>query len=137
MEILHPMFGMIALSGTIATLLLASRMPVIIKMWGNLQHAKHADVTRPHLPKRMRYITDNYNHIFEQPTLFYAVVVYLFLMQRTDETHIILAWAFVCLRAVHSVIQMSNNNVTWRASCFAASTCCLITMIAREAALFV
>ena len=68
---------------------------------------------------------------------FYAAVVYLFLMQHTDETHIILAWAFVCLRAVHSVIQLSNNNVTWRAACFAASTCCLIIMIAREAALFI
>ena len=116
MEILYPMFGMIALSGIIATFLLASRMPVIIKMWGNLQHAKHADALRPHLPTRMRYITDNYNHIFEQPTLFYAVVVYLFLMQHTDETHIIHAWALACFRAVHSVIQLSNNNVTWRAA---------------------
>ena len=137
MQILYPMFGMITLSGVIAACLVASRLPVVVKHWGNLQQAKHADTIRPHLPTRMRSITDNYNHVFEQPTLFYAVTVYLFLIQHTDTAHIILAWAYVGLRALHSVIQLTSNDVSWRATCFAVSTCCLIVMIAREVAFFI
>jgi hypothetical protein len=81
------MFGMIVLSGIILALFASTRVPGIFKMWGRLQHAKHADELRPKLPKRLRYITDNYNHIFEQPTLFYAVVIYIFLMEHTDNIH--------------------------------------------------
>ena len=69
------MFGMIVLSCFVVILLYVTRVPSLIKMWGNLQHAKHADEQRPNLPLKLRYITDNYNHIFEQPTLFYAVVI--------------------------------------------------------------
>ena len=137
MEILHPMFGMIALSGVIALQLLLSRAPLIIKYWGNLQAAKHSDAARPNLPERMRYITDNYNHIFEQPTLFYAVVVYIFLVNHTGETHIALAWSYVGLRVIHSIIQLTINNVTWRGCIFAVSTMLLVSMIVKEGLHFV
>ncbi len=137
MEILHPMFGMIALSGAIAALLFASRAPIILKSWGKLQHAKHSDALRPNLPPLLMYITDNYNHIFEQPTLFYAVVVYIYLMQHTDDTHIALAWCYVSLRLLHSVIQLTSNNVSWRASAFGVSTVVLVCMIGKEAMHFI
>ena len=71
MEILHPMLGMIALSGLLIVVLLTSRLPPIIKYWGDLQFAEHSEDLRPQLPKPLRLITENYNHIFEQPTLFF------------------------------------------------------------------
>ena len=137
MEMLYPMFGMITLSGLVVAMLLASRLPGVIKLFGNLQFAKHADVLRPQLPERLRYITDNYNHVMEQPTLFYAVVVYIHLAQHTHDTHLLLAWTYVGLRAIHSGIQLTSNNVTWRASCFALSTAILLSMIVIELAAFV
>ncbi|MEL0218226.1 MAG: MAPEG family protein, partial [Gammaproteobacteria bacterium] len=77
MDILQPMFGMIALTAVVTLLLYGSRMLLIYRVTtsgGNLARAKHADETRQHLPGAFRNITDNYNHLFEQPTLFYAVV---------------------------------------------------------------
>ena len=70
MNILHPMLGMIALSGLLILVLLASRLAPIIKYWGDLQFAEHSEDLRPQLPRPLRLITENYNHIFEQPTLF-------------------------------------------------------------------
>ena len=136
MAILYPMFGMIALSCIVVILLYASRVPSLIKMWGNLQHAKHADEQRPNLPLKLRYITDNYNHIFEQPTLFYAVVIYIFLMEHTDNIHVFLAWGYVATRMIHTAIQLTTNNVSWRAAIFSISGLCLIAMIVKESLYF-
>jgi hypothetical protein len=106
-------------------------------MWGNLQHAKHADELRPNLPLRFRYVTDNYNHIFEQPTLFYAIVIYILLMGHTDNIYVYLAWGYVATRVIHTAIQLTTNNVSWRATIFSISGLCLITMIIRESLFFI
>ena len=137
MDILYPMLGMITLSGLMTLVLLFSRAPSIIKFWGNLQAAKHSDELRPNLPDRMRYITDNYNHLFEQPALFYAVVIYIYLVNHADELHAQLAWGYVGLRVVHSIIHLSTNNVSWRALIFVLASLCLVAMIIREVLAFV
>ena len=131
MSLLQPMLGMIAWSAVILLMLLVQRIPVVMKYWGRLQHAMDSEDLRPKLPPRMRYVTDNYNHIFEQPTLFYATVVYITLAGQTDSLHMALAWAYVALRILHSLIHISVNNVSWRATTFALSGLCLLAMICR------
>jgi len=132
MEILQPMLTLIALTGLMVVVLYASRVPLIVKNWGHSQGAKHSENLRPNLPDRLRYITDNYNHLMEQPTLFYAIVVYIFLMTHTDPLHVQLAWGYAGLRIIHSVIHLTSNNVSWRALVFGLSSVCLIVMIFRE-----
>ena len=132
MDILLPMFSMIVLTAGVSALLLGSRLPSIIRHFGHLQGAMHSDELRPRLSPRMRFITDNYNHLFEQPTLFYAALVYIHLMSHTDGLHVQLAWAYVGLRIIHTIIHLTNNNVSWRAVVFGLSSACLVVMIARE-----
>ncbi len=132
LSILKPMLAMMAWSGLIVAILLMTRMPVVIKQWGNLQFAKHSDELRLKMSGKFRYITDNYNHIFEQPTLFYAVLIYIQLAGTTNQTNISLAWAYVCLRVVHSSIQLTSNNVSWRAASFATSSLILMVIISME-----
>ena len=91
MEILYPMFVVILLSGVLFLIMAGTRVPSILKHFGNLQAAKHSDDLRPNLPDLGRNITDNYNHLFEQPTLFYALVTYIFLMNHIDLMHVYLA----------------------------------------------
>ena len=138
MSILEPMLAMLAWSGLIVAILLVTRIPAVAKQWGNLQFAKHSDELRPKLPEKFRYITDNYNHIFEQPTLFYAVLIYIQLADSASQINVSLAWAYVSLRVIHSAIQLTSNNVSWRAASFATSSLILIGMISMEifAALF-
>lgn len=132
---LYPMFGMIALSGLVVILLYGSRFILIsqvVSSGNGLERAKHADETRPHLPGVFRNITDNYNHIFEQPTLFYAVVIYLHLVNQGDEANVMLAWGYVIARLAHSVIQITINHVPLRIMFFVVSGFCLLAMIVRE-----
>ena len=132
MSILDPMLAMLAWSGLIVAILLMTRIPAVVRQWGNLQFAKHSDELRPKMPEKFRYVTDNYNHIFEQPTLFYAVLIYIQLADTTSWTNVSLAWAYVCLRVIHSAIQLTSNNVSWRAASFATSSLILIGMISME-----
>ena len=136
MEILYPMFGMIVLSGIILVIFASTRVPGIYKMWGKLQFAKHSTDLHPKLPEKARYLTDNYNHIFEQPTLFYAITIYIFLIGNTDTANIFLAWFYVVTRIIHSAIQITVNNVSWRATIFGIGSLILVLMILKEILFF-
>jgi hypothetical protein len=63
------------------------------------------------LPAKVRWKADNYNHLLEQPTLFYAVAIVLALVGRGDGVALYLAWAYVGLRVVHSLIQTLVNRI--------------------------
>ena len=67
----------------------------------------------------------NYTHLLEQPTLFYAIVFVLVLMNFDAPINVYLAWAYVGLRIVHSFIQSTVNIVRWRFLVFSLSTACL------------
>ena len=131
MDILLPMFSMIVLTAGVSALLLGSRLPSIIRHFGHLQGAMHSDELRPRLSPRMRFITDNYNHLFEQPVLFYALVVYLHLSGMADDLKVQMAWLYVLARVVHSLIHLTSNNVSARALTFVTATIILIAMILR------
>ncbi|WP_448569063.1 MAPEG family protein [Thalassotalea ganghwensis] len=65
--------------------------------------------------------SDNYNHLFEQPILFYVLSVTVVLVQYVPTGYLLMAWSFVILRVIHSIIQCTINNVMWRFSIFMVS----------------
>ena len=100
------------------------------------QTAAHTKNLKGLLPPWTERVADNYNHLFEQPTLFYALVTYIFLMNHIDLMHVYLAWSYAVLRIVHSIIQITSNNVSYRAIVFIASGLCLVLMIIKEIIFF-
>jgi len=82
------------------------------------------------LPDRANWPAHNHTHLHEQPTLFYAVVVILALMG-PGATDVLLAWAYVALRIIHSLWQILVNNVPVRFLLFLASTMALISLAMR------
>lgn len=86
------------------------------------------------LPASARWAADNYNHLHEQPVLFYALMFYLQLSGQSDSLAMSLAWAYVIIRVVHSVVQVTSNKVMVRFSLFVISTLVLIIMALRAAA---
>lgn len=70
----------------------------------------------------------NYAHLMEQPTLFYATVIILHIMQAATPLMVKFAWAYVALRIIHSVYQATINKVMVRFSIFMLSTVCLIVL---------
>jgi len=80
---------------------------------------------------RASWVADNYNHLLEQPVLFYAVAVVLALTGEPASLDAILAWAYVGLRIVHSLVQATVNIVMYRFAAFALASVALIVLIGR------
>ena len=78
------------------------------------------------IPDKINWKSHNYTHLLEQPTLFYAVIAILVFMNQFDQINIILAWAYVFLRIVHSIWQALINTVPVRFAIFLLSTFCLL-----------
>ncbi|SIN96184.1 hypothetical protein SAMN02745824_2447 [Parasphingorhabdus marina DSM 22363] len=81
------------------------------------------------LPPEIQWKSHNYNHLLAEPTLFYAVCIVLALVGQGDGLNLILAWAYVGLRVLHSLIQATVNRVKYRFLVFVLSSLCLIAMI--------
>ena len=82
------------------------------------------------LPPSVRWKADNYNHLMEQPTLFYAVVLALVLAGGGSGAEVALAWAYTGLRVVHSLVQALINRIEVRFVLFILSSLALIGLIA-------
>jgi hypothetical protein len=70
----------------------------------------------------------NLMNLFELPVLFYVLCLSLYVTDLVNERQIWLAWGYVGLRAVHSLVHLTFNNVMVRLSVFAVSNIVLITM---------
>jgi hypothetical protein len=80
------------------------------------------------LPRSVRQIADNYNHLHEQPVVFYALVFYSHLVGVKTSVAITLAWAYVLLRIAHSLWQALVNFIPVRFVLFSLSSLALIAL---------
>jgi len=87
------------------------------------------------LPPSVRWKADNYNHLFEQPTLFYAVALTLAILGDFSTVSLGLAWAYVALRVVHSLWQALVNVIVPRFVLFFVSSLVLLALALRAALL--
>jgi hypothetical protein len=85
------------------------------------------------IPDQANWKAHNYNHLMEQPTIFYAIVLALALMHFDAPINVYLAWGYVVLRIVHSLIQATVNVGTWRFLVFILATLCLIGLTTHAA----
>ena len=83
------------------------------------------------LPPSVRWKADNYNHLFEMPTLFYAIAIVLALVSTNEGLDAILAWSYVGARVVHSLFQSLVNKIEVRFVIFILSSLVLIAMTVR------
>jgi hypothetical protein len=80
------------------------------------------------LPAEVRWKADNYNHLMEQPTLFYAIALSLALLGRGAGANAALAWGYVGLRVAHSLVQATWNKIEVRFALFFLSSLLLIAL---------
>lgn len=81
------------------------------------------------LPANVQWKAHNYNHLMEQPTIFYAAVFIIALTGTGNvATNVWLAWAYVILRIVHSLVQATFNKISVRFPIFGLATLALIVL---------
>ena len=85
------------------------------------------------LPPRVRWKADNYNHLLEQPTLFYAVALVLAFAGAGEGLNAGLAWTYVAVRMVHSLVQALTNVILVRFAVFVVASLVLLALALRAA----
>jgi hypothetical protein len=85
------------------------------------------------LPPEVARVADNYNHLHEQPTIFYALALAAQLAGTADAIGLSLAWGYVGVRIVHSLIQATRNVIMLRFSVFAIGSFVLFALLLRTA----
>jgi hypothetical protein len=113
--------------------LYATRIPAITKAKIVFDPTQPAATFHAQLPAQVRWKADNYDHLLQQPTLFYAVALVLALVGAGDRLNIGLAWLYVGLRVVHSLVQATINVILVRFGVFAVATLVLLAMTIRAA----
>lgn len=131
-SMLMPVLALIILSLLVWIWMYATRIPAMQAARIDPQSARHPG-SLDGLPSSARQVADNYNHLMEQPTIFYALVFVIVLAGLTDGLYVQLAWAYVALRLVHTLIQCTVNIVNVRFAVFALSTVVLMAMAGRAA----
>ena len=129
-SILTPVLALVCLSLLVWIWMYATRIPAMSKAGVQPQDAMHPGSLNT-LPSSVRRVADNYNHLMEQPTIFYALVFYIVLAGIVDPLFVWLAWAYAGLRVIHTLVQCTVNVVNLRFGLFALSTMVLMVMAAR------
>jgi hypothetical protein len=109
----------------------ATRIPAMQRAKLDPQQAARTRVLD--LPPEVMWVSDNYNHLMEQPTIFYATALAAQLAAQADALNVGLAWTYVVLRVVHSLIQCTRNIIMLRFAVFTASTIALAILAIRVA----
>ena len=124
--ILAPIVALVAWSMVIWLWMYITRIPAVAKARMKLDPNAPRGEQMSQLPPAVRWKADNYNHLMEQPTLFYAICLCLALMGLGEGSNLLMAWGYVGLRVVHSLVQVLINKIELRFAVFMLSSLLLI-----------
>lgn len=113
----------------------ATRIPAMSKYNVNPDESTISEDLKTKIPIETRRIADNYNHLHEQPQVFYAVAIVLTLLGDSHEYTYLAAWGYTGLRIVHSLFQSLINKVPNRFYIFGTSSVVLAGLTGRAATL--
>ncbi len=130
-EMLTPVMVLAGWTIFILIWLYGTRIPAMRAAKIHPQAALEGDLSSK-IPLKVRQIADNYNHLLEQPPLFYAVALAIAVMGHVDMIAIYSAWAYVGLRIVHSLVQCTYHKVMHRWALFMLSSIALGVMVVNE-----
>lgn len=111
----------------------ATRLPAIAKADLEPTAGQRTSELGKLLPENVQWKADNYNHLLEQPTIFYACAIALALIGEGAGLNLMLAWGYVGLRVIHSIVQSTTNVVLLRFGLFILSTILLLVMAVNGA----
>lgn len=134
-EILKPVVVLIAWTLVMCVWMMAVRMPALKKAGIDMSKARggRPGILDSMVPEQAQWPAHNYNHLMEQPTLFYAVALTLALTGTGNGLNAYLAWAYVAIRIIHSIVQATFNKIAIRFSLFVLSTLVLFALTLHAA----
>jgi hypothetical protein len=122
--ILAPVVALVAWSLLILVWMLLTRLPALRAAGISISKVRGS---RPGqldgvVPDSAQWVAHNYNHLMEQPTLFYAICISLSVLGAGGGLNLQLAWAYVGFRVLHSLVQGTTNVIKYRLALFLLSS---------------
>ncbi len=127
-EILSPVVALVVWSMIIWMWMYVTRIPAVRAAKIKLDPLAPRGEQMATLPPGVRWKADNYNHLMEQPTVFYALAISIALIGEGSGVNRYLAWAYVVIRIIHSLVQVLINSIEIRFALFALSNIPLIAL---------
>lgn len=113
-QLLQPMVGMMLLTLCVWCYMYFLRNKYVIVNRINPQKISSPEQITSLLPERVNQPSNNLKNLFELPLIFYIICLSATLLGLTDVGFIGLAWCYLGLRVLHSVIHCSFNHVLGR-----------------------
>lgn len=134
--ILAPVVALVAWTLVMQLWMYAARIPAMRRAGISLKGRRgtRGGALEGAIPDEANWKAHNYNHLMEQPTIFYAVALTLALLGFGGGINLYLAWGYVALRIVHSLIQATANVVLYRFIAFNLATLCLLGLTVHAGA---
>ena len=135
-EILQPIVALAAWTMVMWLWMYATRIPAMGKVPGlnaNTMVGGTGKNLDDVLPAKVQWISHNYNHLHEAPTVFYAVALVIAIAGAGDGPNATIAWIYVALRVAHSLIQALWNRIMVRFLIFIVSSLTLICLVYQAA----
>ena len=135
--ILVPVVALVAWSLIMLLWLAVARRRAFAAMgisWGTIPRGSRGANLDGKAPDEAQWPAHNYMHLMEQPTVFYAIALTLALMDMGGGINLYLAWGYVGLRIIHSIVQATINIVQIRFTIFALATLCLLGLTVHAGA---
>lgn len=138
-QILLPVVALAAWTLVMAGWMLAARIPAMRR--AGFDPGKAVGTSGPQLRMRLAergedrasWPADNYNHLHEQPTVFYAVALVLAIIGAGNGLNATIAWVYVGARVAHSIVQAAIGRVALRFACFFVATLALAALVLHAA----
>ena len=136
MSLIPPVLALIAWTFVMWVWLYATRIPAVRAARIDLVAVSRTG-SKLDVPPEVSRVADNYNHLHEQPTLFYALALAAQVTNAVDDISVALAWTYVGLRVIHSFVQATRNVILVRFYVFAAASLVLLLLLLRTILLLV
>ncbi len=133
MSMLQPVVALVLWSLVMEVWLYATRIPALRRAGAPLDPNLTLAELNARIPPQVRWKADNYNHLMEQPTIFYATCLAAAVAGQGDAVNASLAWGYVGLRVIHSLVQATVNIIMLRFSIFMVASVVLAIHAVRTA----
>jgi hypothetical protein len=126
MDIIYPVFCLVMLTFIMAFATGISRLISVRRKQINPKYYVLLSGDTP--PDYVQKIGRNFANLLEVPVLFYLLAVLVITLEINNALLLNLAWLYVALRLVHTIIHVSYNYVMHRFMVFGLSVLTLLAM---------
>ena len=128
--IFQPFLATMLLTLAVWVYMYGRRLPFIFSNGLDSKQMTPAELARVS-PPQVSNPSDNLKNLFELPTVFYAVVLYLYATNQVDTSYVVAAWGFFLFRMLHSVVHCTFNFIPLRFVLYVISAVTLWFMVVR------